>query len=626
MPDDSAARPPGPLGSGSGVAAAAVPDARALSRPESLEGPASWRAASVTLAILSVSYGAPLLVVVGLATMQADLGTDRSVLALAGALVWIGTGLGGVVMGRVAERIGMRATTCFGAVMMAAGLALSATGKIWALYVGHGVLMGLLGNGAIYPPLVTYVSRWFDRRRGTAIALISSGQYIAGVVWPWLFERAIARFGWRAAMLGFAVVVLGAILPLAVLFLHPPPEPAGAAAAQAGTGRATRQAAARVLGLRPGLAQALLCLAGFCCCVPMSIPSAHLVAYCGDLGIGAARGAAMLSVLLGCAFASRQLWGLFADRYGGLRTVITGSALQALAIFAFLLTQNEAGLFAVSAAFGFGFAGIIPGYVLAVRDLFPAVEAAWRVPLVLFTSMGGMAFGSWFAGALYDHYGYYAPAFGAGVLFNLANLSVVGFLVVRQGGRTDGRGTRWRRSRRDSRPFCAPGGIPCPVVQPEQPTEGRRMADAGNGAPRRAAAGFAAGAVSVLVFHQGAWAVLHALGMMPAPFPTAPVPPFGVPRIYDLCFWGGLYGAVFGLFFPMLPARGIWFQGVLLGLIAELGSLYLVPAIKGLPLAFGGAERAIVISTLINATWGLGVGLFIPLVAPRGRLGRLRSA
>ena len=279
----------------------------------------------MTLAILSVSYGAPLLVVVGLRPMQEALGTDRSVLALAGALVWIGTGAGGIVMGRVADRIGMRATACFGAAMMAAGLALSAGGRIWELYVGHGLLIGLLGNGAIYPPLVTYVSRWFDRRRGTAIALISSGQYIAGVIWPWLFERSMAQFGWRATMLGYGVVVIAAIPPLALWFLRPPPEPV--ALGRAGTARGAHRRAP-VLGLPSNTVQGLICLAGFFCCVPMAIPFSHLVAFCGDLGIGAARGAAMLSVLLGCAFLSRQFWGAFADRHGGLRAVLAGSACR----------------------------------------------------------------------------------------------------------------------------------------------------------------------------------------------------------------------------------------------------------------------------------------------------------
>ncbi len=222
-------------------------------------------------------------------------------------------------------------------------------------------------------------------------------------------------------------------IPLAVLFLRPAPDvPIGAGA---GTGGGRGRGAARVLGLRPNAVQAIICAAGFCCCVPMAIPQAHLVAFCGDIGLGAATGATMLSVLLGCAFVSRQFWGAFADRYGGLLTVLAGSACQALAIAAFLLTQNEAGLFVIAAAYGLGFSGIIPSYVVAIRDLFPSAEASWRVPLVLFTSMGGMAFGSWFAGRLYDGFGYYAPAFGAGVLFNVANLALVGFLVLRQSGR-----------------------------------------------------------------------------------------------------------------------------------------------------------------------------------------------
>ena len=161
-------------------------------RPPSVEGRGSWFAAAITLAILSISYGSPLLIVVGLKTIQQDLGTDRSVIALAGSLVWVGTGLGGIPMGWLADRIGIRAVVAIGAVAIAAGLAISAIGGTVPLYLGHGLLIGLIGNGAIYAPLLIYVSRWFDRRRGAAIALISSGQYIAGVFWPSVFERGIA--------------------------------------------------------------------------------------------------------------------------------------------------------------------------------------------------------------------------------------------------------------------------------------------------------------------------------------------------------------------------------------------------------------------------------------------------
>ncbi|HEY2871886.1 MAG TPA: MFS transporter [Reyranella sp.] len=383
----------------------------------------------LVLAILSISYASPLIIVVGMKPMQDALGTDRSVLALAGSLVWVGTGSGGILMGWLADRIGLRRTVAIGAVMIAAGLALSSVGAIWTLYVGH-ALLGFLGNGGVYPPLLVYVSRWFERRRGAAIALISSGQYVAGVVWPFFFERGMTAFGWQEVMLVYGVFALVLILPM-TLFLKDPPKPAPMPMRRVGARAGERP---RVAGLHPNVAQALICLAGFCCCIPMSIPSAHIVAFCGDLGIKATHGAAMLSLMLGCAFLSRQAWGSLADRIGGLRTVMAGSACQAVAIALFLLTQGEAGLFFVSAAFGLGFAGIIPSYSVAVRDLFPASEASWRMPLTLFTAMSGMAFGSWFAGALYDHFGYYAPAFGIAVIFNLLNLTIVGFLVFRTGG------------------------------------------------------------------------------------------------------------------------------------------------------------------------------------------------
>ncbi len=398
-------------------------------RIPSIESRASWVAAGVALGILSVAYGSTLLIVVGLRVMELDLGVPRSTMALAGGLTWVGTGLGGIVMGWLADRIGVRNSVLMGAMMIAAGLALSSSGKIWALFIGQGVLIGFLGMGAIYPPLLIYVSRWFDRRRGTAIALISSGQYIAGVIWPAVFERLIAGPGWRVTYLGFAGVVLLGVVPLAALYLRPAPGAVGAAVGGIGV---KRVAAARVLGLRPNTVQAILCAAGFCCCVPMAIPQSHLVAFCGDIGIGAATGAVMLSVLLACAFISRQFWGIFADRHGGLKTVLAGSAFQATAIGAFFFTQNEAGLFVVAAAYGFGFSGIIPAYVVSIRDLFPSAEASWRIPLVLFTSMSGMAFGSWLAGRLYDHFGFYAPAFGSGFVFNVINLALLGFLVLRQ--------------------------------------------------------------------------------------------------------------------------------------------------------------------------------------------------
>ncbi len=411
----------------------AISPGTALASPlGSIESRESWVAVFLTLGLLSISYGSPLLAVVGLKPITADLGTSRELVALASALTWLGTGLGGIVMGQVAERHGVRVTVTFGAVMIGIGLAISASGTLWALLVGHALFVGFLGNGALYPPLLVYVSRWFDRRRGIALGIVSSGQYVAGMFWPSAFQLGMTDYGWQATMLCFAGVLVLTV-PVAAMFLRPPPSHAAAALA-AGEVRESR----RIFGLHPNLVLGLICAAGFCCCIPMSIPQGHLVAFCSDIGIAAAQGALMLSVLQGSAFASRVFWGVLSDRIGGLKTVFLASSCQALTIAAFMATRREDMLFAISAAYGAGFSGIIPAYVMAIRELFPSREASWRVPSVLFVSMGGMAVGSWLAGAIYDHFGYYGPAFLVGVLFNLANLTLVGFLVLcqRSAGRT----------------------------------------------------------------------------------------------------------------------------------------------------------------------------------------------
>jgi MFS family permease len=386
----------------------------------------SWVVATAALACLAFSFGGMWIVSVGLKAIAADAGGQRSVPALAGALAWFGSGLGGIAMGPLAVRFGIRWTVIFGATMISIGLAVSTLGAGVPLWIGHGVFMGLIGNAGLNAPLYVYVSRWFDRRRGSALALISSGSYIAGAVWPTIFERAIAAYGWRHSMLAYAAVEFAIIVPVAAIFFRAAPEPAFTP-----TGSSTLHKAS-VLGLRANTMFAMMAAAAFACCVPMAMPQGHIVAFCTDLGITPTHGAAMLSLILGTAFVTRQVWGVISDRIGGLRTVLIGSLLQAVAMSAFLLTQDEIGLFTVSAVYGLGFAGIIPAYVLAIREFFPARDAAWRVPILLFFSGSGMAAGGWVAGMLYDYFGFYAPAFATGVAFNLINLALVGTLVFRQ--------------------------------------------------------------------------------------------------------------------------------------------------------------------------------------------------
>ena len=393
---------------------------------DSVETKTSWAVASVALAILGMSFGAAWITVVALKDIASEVGGLRSVPALASALAWLGSGIGGILMSRIAERVGTRSTVIVGSLMIGLGLSISTFGPPWPLWIGHGLFIGLIGLGGINAPLYIYVSRWFDRRRGSALALISSGTYVAGAFWPPIFEQVIANFGWRQAMLWYALAEIVVVVPLAAIYFRAPPEviyPAAVSGDNPGK--------ARVLGWPSNAVFALMCGAGVLCCIPMAMPQGHLVAFCSDLGISRSMGALMLSVLLGTAFLSRQVWGVISDRIGGLATVLIGSAWQAASMTAFLLTQNEVGLFTVAAAFGLGFSGIIPAYVLAVRELFPASEASWRIPTLLLFSGGGMAAGSWLAGLIYDHLGFYAPAFAVGIGANILNLLIVCVLVGR---------------------------------------------------------------------------------------------------------------------------------------------------------------------------------------------------
>jgi MFS family permease len=392
----------------------------------SIETRASWVVATVALVITAMAFGSAWIIAVALKDIAAEVDGVRSIPSLAASLAWLGSGVGGLMMGWIAERTGVRWTAMFGALMIGIGLALSTLGPSVPLYIGHGLFIGLLGIAGINAPLYVYVSRWFDRRRGSALALISSGSYIAGALWPPAFERVISYVGWRQTMLWYAALVILVIVPLAAIFLKRPPE---AAPPPVVAGASTDKP--RVFGWPPNVTFGLVLAASFLCCIPMAMPQNHLVAFCSDLGITASIGALMLSVLLGTAFLSRQIWGLLSDRIGGLRTALIGSTLQALAMLAFVFTQGELGLLTVSAAFGLGFSGVIPAYVLALREHFPPHEASWRIPALLLCTGTGMAAGGWLAGYLYDYFGYYAPAFAAGVAFNVINLAILATLVGR---------------------------------------------------------------------------------------------------------------------------------------------------------------------------------------------------
>ncbi|HKX07038.1 MAG TPA: MFS transporter [Stellaceae bacterium] len=383
----------------------------------------SWRIAVASMFIIAIGWGAPYLISVALKAMAADLGAVRSVPSFAASLCYVGIGLGGIFMGWWADRVGAMWTALLGSTMIGAGAIVASGGAEWQLYLGYGAMIGLLGGAGLFAPLMSNTSRWFHAKRGTALAIVASGQQLAGLFWPQVFRYALERISWRATLFWYGVLVLAVVPALCLMLRHRPPAMASTSA--------SRASAARPQAGSSNVMQAVLCAAIVCCCVPMALPLQHLVAFCSDLGFAQARGTEMLSLLLITAFLSRWIWGRMSDRIGGLRTILVGSLAQAVFLACYLFVDNLYGLYVVSAAFGLGFGGLIPAYVLTVRDLFPAREAGWRIGTVLFFGLVGMAIGAWMGGGLYDWFAYYKPAFAVGVAFNVLNLVLIGGLLMR---------------------------------------------------------------------------------------------------------------------------------------------------------------------------------------------------
>lgn len=390
----------------------------------------AWARLWMSLLLMTIGGSGMYGITVVLPRMQQDFAITRGDASLAYTLTMIGFGLGGILMGRLADRFGVMVVVMLGAVGLGLGYIAAGLAPGPVLFgLAQGVLVGLLGTSATFAPLVADTSRWFDRRRGIALAICMSGNYTAGAFWPPVMQFFIDQVGWRQTYIGMGVLCIVTMVPLAlVLRPRPPVQPVPAAAVQAGAAPA---AAARPLGLSPNVLLGLLCLAGVACCVAMSMPQVHIVAYCGDLGFGAARGAEMLSLMLGLGVVSRLVSGWISDRIGGLRTLLLGSLLQGVALLLFLPSDALVSLYVVSGLFGLFQGGIVPAYALIVREYFPPQEAGARVGTVLMATLVGMALGGWMSGAVFDLTGSYHAAFLNGIAWNLLNLSIVGFLLWR---------------------------------------------------------------------------------------------------------------------------------------------------------------------------------------------------
>lgn len=380
-----------------------------------------------TLGLVVLGNSSMYVVSVVLPAVQAEFGVGRASASLPYTLMMVCLGLGGLLTGRLADRHGLTPVLWLGALAVLGGFVGAAfSGSIWAFGIAHAV-MGFIGSSATFAPLLADTALWWNRRRGIAVAVCASGNYVAGALWPPIVQYGIDTIGWRPTYMALGVVCGLGMLALSLRMRQRPP----AIQAAAEGAHAMPVDRTRPFGLAPGMAMALLCVAGVACCVAMAMPQVHIVAYCTDLGFGAAQGAQMLSLMLACGIVSRLVFGLICDRIGGIRTLLLGSALQGVALLLFLPYDGLVPLYIISALFGLFQGGIVPTYAIIVREHFAPAQASVRMGAVIMATLVGMALGGWLSGWIFDITGSYHAAFVNGIGWNLLNLSITGWLFLR---------------------------------------------------------------------------------------------------------------------------------------------------------------------------------------------------
>ncbi len=391
----------------------------------------AWLRLLVSLTLMTIGGSGMYGITVVLPRIQQEFAVGRSDASFPYALTLIGFGIGGILMGRLADRFGVMVPVLVGGVALGSGFLVAGSAQsLWQFNLAQGLLIGMLGTSATFAPLVADTSQWFTRRRGIALAICMSGNYVAGAIWPPVTQHMVELWGWRSAYSAIGYFCFASVLPLA--WVLKPRAPALLHTAKPAADGAARSAVSeRPLNLNPTMLTMLLSVAGLACCVAMSMPQVHIVAYCTDLGFGATQGAQMLSLMLGAGILSRLVSGWISDHLGGLLTLLIGALLQMLALLLFLPFKGLVPLYVISGLFGLFQGGIVPCYALIVREYFTPQEAGARVGTVLMATLFGMALGGWMSGAIFDWTGSYRAAFLNGIAFNLLNVGVVSYLLRR---------------------------------------------------------------------------------------------------------------------------------------------------------------------------------------------------
>jgi MFS family permease len=389
------------------------------------DSPRAWLRLGATMLVSTIGGVGMWSVIVALPAVQAEFGVARAQASLPFTLAMVGFATGGVVMGRLLDRIGILGPIGVGAVALGIGYVGAANADSLVVFALAHAVIGF-GSSVTLGPLMADISQWFVRRRGLAVTLCSAGNYFAGALWPPIVQPAIAHYGWRTTHIGIGLFCSVAMLVIGLAALR------RRAPIASETASGHRIVSPQTLGLSPRALQTLLAVASVCCCVAMSMPQVHIIAYCGDLGYGVARGADMLALMMAFGVLGRILSGLIADRVGGLRTLMLGSALQAVALLMYLFYDGLISLYVISALFGLFQGGIIPSYALIIREYFAPKEAGTRVGIVLMASLFGMALGGWMSGYIFDVSGSYQAAFLNGLGWNAVNGTIVLWLLYRR--------------------------------------------------------------------------------------------------------------------------------------------------------------------------------------------------
>lgn len=399
---------------------------------QAVDGAYAWIRLGISLTVSMICGVGLWSVVVVLPMVEAEFEVARADASLPYTFNMLGFAAGGILMGRMVDRFGVTLPLIAGAVSLAAGYVASGMAEaLWQFTLAHALLIGLFGSAVSFGPVIADISHWFERHRGVAIAVAASGSYLAGTVWPPIVEHFAQEVGWRQTHVGIGLFCLVTVVPLSLFLRRRPSLGTVEVGQETGASSPTARVAPAAPLLSPGQAQTLMVIAGLACCIAMAMPQVHIVAYCLELGFDTARGAEMLSLMLGTGIVSRLAFGWIADRIGPFRTLLLGSTLQALSLLLFLPFDELVPLYVVSALFGLSQGGIVPTYALIVRRVFPAAQAGTRVGLVLSATMVGMGVGGWMSGALYDLTLSYQAAFLNGIAWNVLNMAIALFLLLR---------------------------------------------------------------------------------------------------------------------------------------------------------------------------------------------------